>query len=81
MDEQGGACAVCLHPFSATPFVDHDHVTGRVRGLLCDPCNKAIGFLRDDPVIAMSVVMYLIPTTAERFANLRPDLVTTGGRT
>lgn len=55
--EQGGACAICgaevpLH-------VDHCHATGRVRALLCNHCNCALGQLREDPGIARAVAEYL----------------------
>jgi len=40
-------------------FVDHCHASGRVRGLLCHPCNAALGFMRDDPVIAAAATEYL----------------------
>lgn len=39
--------------------VDHDHVTGKVRGLLCTPCNQAIGHLRDDPRLLRKAAAYL----------------------
>ena len=45
---QAGRCLVCLRVSAKTLVVDHDHVTGRVRGLLCHPCNLAIGQLGDD---------------------------------
>lgn len=47
---QNGLCAVCrLPPRSKKPtlHVDHDHATGRVRGLLCHECNMAIGKMGD----------------------------------
>ena len=39
--------------------VDHDHVTGQIRGLLCVPCNRGIGFLKDDPAIVRFALKYL----------------------
>jgi hypothetical protein len=48
---QDGRCGVCMEPFApdSVPHVDHDHDSGRVRGLLCRRCNRAIGFFGDDP--------------------------------
>lgn len=44
-----GCCHICntqLHPLKLC--IDHDHVSGRVRGLLCQRCNTGIGMLRID---------------------------------
>ncbi len=40
-------------------IVDHDHVTGQVRGLLCGRCNTGIGMLQDDPIIVRFALKYL----------------------
>lgn len=54
---QGGKCAICKN--KAKLCVDHDHKTGRVRGLLCGHCNRAIGCLMDSPVSARNAAEYL----------------------
>lgn len=56
---QDGVCAICAGPFVGTPHVDHDHDTGAVRGLLCQPCNQAIGFMGDSPRRLIAAALYL----------------------
>lgn len=58
---QGGRCAICRRATGATKrlAVDHDHETGYVRGLLCGPCNKILGHLRDDRAAAYRMYAYL----------------------
>jgi hypothetical protein len=59
---QGGACAIC-ETKDTRPWkyfvVDHDHATGRVRGLLCPACNTCIGQARDDSNILREAAHYL----------------------
>lgn len=60
LSDQNGLCAVCradLH--DTTPHVDHCHASNKVRGLLCGPCNQAIGLLREDPKLFNAAVRYL----------------------
>jgi hypothetical protein len=58
VDAQGGACALCRRPFTETRgCVDHDHATGRVRGVLCIPCNVGLGHM--DRMAAFPVAEYL----------------------
>lgn len=40
-------------------FVDHDHITGKVRGLLCHNCNTLLGHAKDNPQILQSAISYL----------------------
>jgi Recombination endonuclease VII len=54
---QGGGCAICGRPDADN--VDHDHGTGRVRGILCFQCNVAIGLLRDSEERARSATAYI----------------------
>jgi hypothetical protein len=64
MESQSGRCAICrtTEPGRANLprlVVDHDHSTGMVRGLLCHPCNVALGQLNDDPARLRAAADYL----------------------
>lgn len=58
---QGDACAICGgHERNGTLFsVDHDHDTGKVRGLLCRTCNAAIGLFQERIDLIESALSYL----------------------
>ena len=56
---QRGKCAICCEPYPEL-FIDHDHATGGVRGLLCRRCNIALGFLKDSPERCIRASKYLI---------------------
>lgn len=59
---QDEACATCKNKLP-NKFrylaVDHDHDTGRIRGLLCNTCNRVLGMIKDDPAIAIRMGEYL----------------------
>ena len=48
VDESNGLCIICKLAPARGLFIDHDHRTKKVRGLLCDNCNSGIGFFADD---------------------------------
>ena len=57
---QGNSCAICgAKPKGRRLAVDHDHKTGKIRGLLCMPCNTALGKFRDDPKLLRKAIKYL----------------------
>ena len=63
---QDGRCAVCGQPERrlmrgkvTALSVDHNHVTGRVRGLLCSNCNMAVGFVGESIEISERLTKYL----------------------
>lgn len=55
--EQGG-CAICGIE-EANWHIDHDHETGKVRGILCHGCNVGIGYMGDDPARVQRAADYL----------------------
>jgi len=59
LDGQDNRCAICLEEFAKRPHVDHDHATGKVRGLLCPNCNSMLGRVRDSPETLQRAVEYL----------------------
>lgn len=61
-DKQNGVCAICLQQEvlkNKRLAVDHNHVTGKIRGLLCGKCNKGLGLFSDDFQLIMKAVNYL----------------------
>ena len=58
LDQQGGVCAICNMEHESY-HVDHDHVTGRIRGILCFKCNNALGLFQDDPDRLQAALGYL----------------------
>lgn len=63
LSRQGGGCAICgattwtgKHP---VPVVDHDHATGKVRGMLCSECNQGLGKFKDDIAVMEKAIEYL----------------------
>ena len=70
-DLQLGVCAICGHPPSGTEkekylHVDHDHSTGKVRGLLCRICNNALIALETNPEWGIRASAYLLRHQKER---------------
>jgi hypothetical protein len=62
---QGGLCAVCFQPELGENqhgrmalAVDHNHETGKIRGLLCHRCNRALGLLQDDADRVQNLAAY-----------------------
>jgi hypothetical protein len=63
LKSQGGVCAICStsevgreHKYF---HVDHDHISNKVRGLLCDKCNRGLGYFNDRPLILSKAASYL----------------------
>ena len=63
-DRQDWKCAACGDEMWAKNGgvkgeLDHDHITGKIRGLLCFHCNTALGLLKDDPSRILALLDYL----------------------
>ena len=66
-EQQRGLCLICEKPPTGRfkkLAVDHCHSTGKIRGLLCSGCNRAIGYLKDDPQMLEKAAAYLRGTYA-----------------
>ncbi len=62
LNKQNKRCKICgsKKPFGHGNFhVDHNHKTGKIRGLLCINCNRALGFFKDNTFILFSAIKYL----------------------
>lgn len=61
LTSQNNKCAICQteKPEDRHFDVDHDHTTGRVRGLLCNRCNRGLGYFNDDFTLIRTALNYL----------------------
>ena len=58
--KQGGGCAICgARPKVRRLNVDHEHLSGAVRGLLCARCNRGLGWFADRPERLEGAALYL----------------------
>lgn len=74
IQNQNGKCAICyleLFKIKGKPHIDHDHITGQIRGVLCSNCNIGIGFLKDSPEILLSAISYLQKNMQKSVSNNR----------
>ncbi len=69
--DQNGLCAICFLPETEVHTrtgkiqslsVDHCHLTGKIRGLLCTKCNKALGLFNDEKQLLLNTITYLEKT-------------------
>ena len=60
-EEHGGVCAICgeSRPEERTLHLDHDHETGKIRGLLCFRCNNALGDFEEQYALFQRAADYL----------------------
>ena len=65
-EKQNGVCDICGLPETkvirgkiVSLAVDHDHETGKIRGLLCHSCNVSLGGFKDSPELLISAIGYL----------------------
>lgn len=62
-NKQNNVCAICSRPETSSRnkylTVDHCHVSGKIRGLLCTSCNRALGLFRDNTGILKQAINYL----------------------
>lgn len=56
---QKGVCAICGEECTRRLAVDHNHTTGKVRGLLCNNCNRGIGHLQDNSNLLKKAAEYI----------------------
>lgn len=67
IEDCSGLCEICLKE-KATD-IDHDHKTGKVRGMLCGDCNKGLGFMKDNINILNGSVEYLERSTLQNYGR------------
>lgn len=60
LEKQNNCCAVCKDiPTKQKLHVDHNHSTGKIRGLLCQACNVSIGKMKESPALLRALAEYI----------------------
>ena len=63
IESQNNSCKICgthaKNNLKGKLYIDHCHITGKVRGLLCMKCNSALGLLNDDKELIQNLLDYL----------------------
>ena len=65
LEKQDHKCKICNTPLKdlkARLHVDHNHLTGKVRGLLCRACNHGVGNFKDDVFLLQRAINYILET-------------------
>lgn len=70
-NQQKGSCIICYLKFDnssrlKTPHIDHCHITGKVRGLLCLHCNSALGQLKENEKTILNLLNYIRKAKSEQ---------------
>lgn len=71
---QNNECRICCDPIAPGTksglHIDHCHITGRLRGLLCSNCNMGLGNMKEDPAVLVRAVLYLFtePTEGHQYS-------------
>jgi ferredoxin len=67
-EERQGPCDICGErcPTGKLLAIDHDHETGQIRGVLCNRCNRGLGYFKDDPERLLAAIGYLGMALGER---------------
>ena len=70
--EQDNKCLICLRPFGldVEPHIEHDHLSGWVRGIVCEECNFGLGKFGDDVEVMQRAVEYLISNATPTEFNI-----------
>ena len=60
LESQGHVCKICgIEKNGKHLAVDHDHKTGKIRGILCENCNRGLGMFKDSPELLQNAIQYL----------------------
>lgn len=61
LKEQDGKCKICNQTVPEGQYldIDHNHKTGEIRGLICNKCNKGLGFFGEDIKVLENAIKYL----------------------